>query len=428
MKKIINWFGKFSLTKKIIFGAIVLVVLWFGISRINSANKNKVEYQTASVEKGTLVVAVTGSGNVAANNNSNVTTEATGVVKTLYVKDGDKVSTGDKIAELELDLEGQQKNAQAYSSYLSAQNNLQSANDSLYTIQSDLFKKWQTFFDLAQSDTYMGSDQKPKTEQRNTSTEFLTTQDDWLAAEAKYKLQQKAVTQAQMALSSAWYSYQQTSPIIYAPISGTLSGFSLQEGSVINSQSSSNTTAKTNKIGNIITDARPTVSVSLSEIDVPKVKVGDKATVTFDAFPDKTFTGKVISIDLSGSVSSNVTTYPTVILLDTKSQEILPNMVASASIITDTKDEVLMVPTTAVSTENGVSTVQVMRNGKPQPVTVEVGLSSDDNTEIKSGLKEGDTVVTSTINQSTTTSGSTNRTNSPFGSFGGGGGNFRIAR
>lgn len=425
MQKLKYYFSRVPLVFKIISAAVAVIVI-FGFKQLTKSGSGKTTYETAKAEKGNLVVTVSGSGTVSSTNNSNVTTQATGVVKTLYVKDGDRVKTGDKIAEIELDLEGQQKNSQAYSSYQSAQNSLQSAKDGMYAAQADLFTKWQSFFDLAQSDKYMGSDGKPKTEQRNTQTEFLISQDNWLSSEAGYKLKQKAVNQAQTALNSAWYSYQQASPVIYAPISGTVSGMSLQAGSVINSQSSSNTTATTNKIAGIRTDAMPTISVNLTEIDVPKIKVGNKATVTLDAYPDKTFTGKVVSIDLIGSTSSGVTTYPTVILLDTKAEGVLPNMAASANIITNTKDNVLMVPTSAVTTQDGVSTVQIMNNGKPQTVSVEIGLSSDENTEIISGLKEGDTVVTSATQTNPTSS--TNRTSSPFGGFGGGGGTFRMAR
>lgn len=416
-----------SLVKKIVFLGVILLAGYFVFTKFTNTAKNKVTYETATVERGTLVVTVQGSGTVASTNNSNVTTSATGVVKTLFVKDGDQVVTGDKIAEIDLDLEGRQKNAQAYSSYQSAQNNLQSAKDSLFASQADLFTKWQSYFDLAESAAYKNDDGTAKTEERNNKTEYLISEDNWLSSEAKYKGQQKAVTQAETALSSSWYSYQQASPVIYAPISGTVSGLSLQVGSVINSQSSSNTTATTNKIAGVKTDAMPTISISLTEIDVPKIKVGDKATVTFDAFTDKTFTGKVISIDLIGSVSSGVTTYPTVILLDTKSNEILPNMAASANIITDSKPDVLIVPVSAVTTADGASSVQVMKNNKPQTVLVETGLSSDDYTEITSGIKEGDTVVTSTTQSTgTSSSSSTNKSTSPFGGFGGSGGNVRM--
>lgn len=428
MDRVKEKFVKLSLAKKAIILVVFVIAGFFIYKYYNGSSNEKINYETAKAEMGTLVISVSGSGTVTSTNNSNVTTSATGVVKSLYVKDGDIVKTGDKIAELELDLEGQQKNAQAYASYLAAQNSLQSAKDSLYAAQADLFGKWQTYFDLAESNSYKNDDGTPKTEERNNKTEFLITQNNWYSSEASYKLKEKAVIQAQTSLSSAWYSYQQASPVIYAPISGTVSGMSLQVGSVINSQSSSNTSATTNKIAGIRTDAMPTISINLTEIDVPKIKVGNRATITFDAFSDKTYTGEVISIDLIGGSSSGVTTYPAVILLDTKSEGILPNMAASAQIITDTRDEVIMVPVSAVTTVDDVSTVQVMDNGKPKAIAVETGASSDDYTEIISGLREGDIVVTSTTQSAASTGTTRNSTSSPFGGFGSGGGTMRIAR
>ena len=411
---------KLSLIKKIILLTVILIVGYFSILKLFFDNKNQTSYQTEEVVKGNLIVTVTGSGSVASTNSSNITTSATGVVKNIYVKDGDVVKTGDKIAELDLDLEGQQKSSQAWASYQSAKNSLQTAKDNLYTVQSDLYTKWQSHFDLATNSLYENSDGTPNTPERESQTDYKVSEDNWLASEAKYKAQQKAIEQSQTSLNTAWYAYQQSSPIIYAPISGTVSGLSLQIGTVINSQSSSNTSATTNKIANIKTDALPTLSINLTEIDVPKIKIDDKATITFDAFSDKTFTGKVISIDMVGSVSSGVTNYPTVILLDTNSNAILPNMGVSANIITNTKDDILLVSSSAIKTDSeGGNYVQIMKNGKPTDQTVEIGLASDSQTEIISGLNEGDIVITSTTQAAGIT---TQQTKSVFGGgFGGGG-------
>jgi multidrug efflux pump subunit AcrA (membrane-fusion protein) len=218
-------------------------------------------------------------------------------------------------------------------------------------------------------------------------------------------------------------TYQQASPIIYAPITGTITGLSLQTGTIIASSQSSTGTATSTKIANITTAAKPNITLNLTEIDIPKIKVGDKATITFDAIPDKTFTGKVISIDKVGVISSNVTNYPTVLALDTNDPGILPNMAASASIITQTKDNVLMVPTTAIVNQNGQSQVRILNNNQLEFINVQTGLTSDTQIEILSGVTEGQSVVTSIITPSTSTS-----TTSPFSGFnrgfgGGGGGN-----
>ncbi|PIV11040.1 hypothetical protein COS50_02225, partial [Candidatus Roizmanbacteria bacterium CG03_land_8_20_14_0_80_35_26] len=155
------------------------------------------------------------------------------------------------------------------------------------------------------------------------------------------------------------------------------------------SSNSLNSTQTSTKIASIKTKALPMVSISLTEIDVPKVKLDDKATVTLDSLADKTFTGKVVSIDTLGQVSSGVVTYPTVIRLDTESNSILPNMTAAANIITDSKDDALYVPASAVQKQtDGTSYVRVMKNNKPVETTVETSLSSSSQVEIVSGLSE----------------------------------------
>ena len=346
--KLKGWFFQLSLVKKILLAILVVGLGGFIYSKTVGSTKTKTTYQTTKVQKDILVVTVTGSGQVSTANNGTISTLATGVVSKLYVKDGDEVKTGDKIAEVDLDLSGQQNVAQALSSYQSAKNTLESAKASMYSLQSDMFTQWDEFMGIAQNSTYQNSDGTPNNINRSLP-EFHIANDNWLASEAKYKNQQNVVTQAQTALNSSWLSYQQTSSTIYAPMSGIISGLSLQEGSVIvETTSTSNSAQSATKIANIKTKALPMVSINMTEIDVPKIELGDKATVKFDALTDKTFTGKVVSIDTAGSVSSGVTTYPTVIRLDTESDSILSNMAASASIITDTKNNVLVVPVAAV--------------------------------------------------------------------------------
>lgn len=416
---------------KFFIGVIVALIIGAGIyvNRIRSKQNSNPIYQTARAEKGTIIASITASGDVSSANSTVINTQASGVISKVYVKDGDKVRTGDKIAEIELDLEGKQRAAQAFASYQSAKNSLDSANNTLYSLQSDMMTKWKNYMDLAQSSQYQNSDLSPRTDQR-TLPQFISPQDDWLFTEVKYKLQKNVIAQVQTSLNSTWLTYQQTSPTVYAPISGTVTGFSLQPGSVLTAQSNSSGGASSQKIANIKTGAFPTVLVNLTEIDIPKVKIGNKATVTFDAFANKTFTGKVISIDTVGTVSSGVTSYPTVIKLDTEVEGILPNMSAQANIITDSKSDVIVILSTAIQTQNGQSTIRILKNGQPQTVEVETGLKSDSETEIVSGVNEGDVIITSqTSSTRNSTTRTSNSTSSPFGALGGaggfGGGGFR---
>jgi macrolide-specific efflux system membrane fusion protein len=148
--------------------------------------------------------------------------------------------------------------------------------------------------------------------------------------------------------------------------------------------------------------------VSLNEVDAAKVKVGQKAVLTFSSVPDLSITGQVQDVDNIGTVTQNVVNFSVVILFDTQDERIKPGMSASASIITDVKQDVLMVPSAAVKTANGQSYVQILSNGQPVQKTVTVGSSNDTDTEISGDIKEGDEVVTQTLAGSSSAAKSTN--------------------
>lgn len=423
MKWIRDWFLPLSWVKKGLIILPLVILGWFVYQKIAVTKNTTPVYQTTKVEKGTLISSVAVSGQVSNTNSAEVTTQASGVIKAVYVKDGDTVKAGDKIAQIELDLTGQQRAQQAYASYQSAQNNLETAKANLYTTQSTLLTEWESYMSKATNSTYENPDDSPNTGNRQL-TDFVITQNDWLASEAKYKIQEKAIIQAQTSLSSAWLSYQQTSSIIVAPISGTITGLSLQQGTVITAQTNSSGGSSSQRIASIKTDAPPTISLNVTQIDAPKITAGNKATLTFDAFGEKTYTGEVVSIDTIGSETSGVTTYPAIIKLDAPLEGLLPNMSAAASIITATKDDVLIVPTTAILTQNGITSVRVMKNNQVSQVEVTTGIASDSETEILSGLSEGDIVVTSVNTSTPTTNATSGQSTSPFNMLGrtGGGG------
>ncbi len=412
IKQILSWFSKKSLAAKIVIIALVLGGGYFAISKIAKNKSSAPQYQTAQAEKGTLVSSISASGQVSSSNNTSISTQASGVVTKVYVQNGQAVKVGDKIAELELDLDGKLRSSQAWSSYQSAKNNLDSAKTTLYTLDSSMWAANRIFVNDSLARGLLVYDPT-----------YIQQNDNWLAAEQKYISQQNVIKQVQTSLNAAWLSYQQSSPVVYAPISGTVTGLSLQKGTVLVAQSGSSGNATSQKIASIKTNAPAQISVNLTEIDVVKIKIGDKATLTLDAFPEKTYTGKIISVDTIGAISSGVTNYPAIIGLDTEAPEILPNMSVDAKIITKVKSDVILVPSAAVQTSSGQSTVSVLKDGKESQVNVEVGESNDTQTEIISGVSEGDTVITNMITSASTNS---NSTSSPFGGlnrgFGGGGG------
>jgi len=390
--------------------AVILVIIILGFIGFSIINKNKAStpiYTTAIAEKGTLVVSLSASGSVSSNNSRTVTTTASGVVKKVYVKEGQKVNTGTPLLQIDLDLNGLQKYQSAYANYQSAKNSLKTAQDKFYSLESDLVSAKNVYV----NQWSMQSPDDPT---------YIQKHNAYLTAQAVYDNLEKTIKQSTTFLESSRLSYQAAGPIVYAPITGTIGSISLTPGMILNPTSdSANSSNSENKIAIVKTGATPSITVSLTEIDVPKVKVGNQVTITVDALPDKTFTGKVIAIDTTGTVSSGVVNYPVTIQLDSAVDGLLPNMSVTANILTYFKDSVVMVPNAAVqSATDGTTSVRILKNKQIETVTVETGINNDTQTEIVTGIAAGDEVVTAVSTAAGKTT--TNSTQSIFGGMGGG--------
>ncbi|MFD0891486.1 efflux RND transporter periplasmic adaptor subunit, partial [Streptosporangium algeriense] len=132
---------------------------------------------------------------------------------------------------------------------------------------------------------------------------------------------------------------------------------------------------------------------TFTESDITKLKIGQSASVTFDALPGVTATGKVTQIQPTAATSNNVVQYPVTVSFVQVPSEIRLGQTATVKVAVGQAENVLAVPSTVVTTTGGRSTVTVLRNGAQTPVQVEVGVRGDTLTEITSGLAEGDQVV-----------------------------------
>ena len=142
------------------------------------------------------------------------------------------------------------------------------------------------------------------------------------------------------------------------------------------------------------------------------MKNGQKATLTFDAIEGLTISGNVAEVNLVGTVDQGVVNYALKVAFKSDDNRIRPGMSISASIVTDIKENVLIVPASAVKTKNGEKYVEVFENTMPKNIAergitsvvspiqkkVTVGLSNDMSIEILSGLDEGDQIVVRSIN------------------------------
>ncbi len=422
--------------------AAIALILWFGYKSITSSQSTSPQYVTSTVTKGTVISSISATGSIAGGNNTTIYTSASGEVIKVYVKNGDKVTQGQKLADLKLDQDAVQKKTTAWAAYLNAVNSAKSAEINKLSLVSAVDSANKSVMDAQNSVNSMNENitngsGNPSTRKSYTDLEKNSITSTLSLAKQNYEIANQKLAQADSAIatakaqvSAAWYAYQQSSSTITAPASGTIANFALTPGISIgnlSTDSSSNSNA-TQSVG-VITNPNNqiTASVSLTEIDVVKAAPGQKVTLTMDAFPDMTFTGKILAIDTNGQANSGVTSYPTTIVFDSGLPNMYPNMAVSANIITDFKNDVLFVPSTAVQTTDGVSTVKVLKDNQVSIVPVEIGLVGNSDTEIISGLDEFDTIITSTIKSSSTTKTTTGATNSVFSSgMGAGGGQIRM--
>jgi HlyD family secretion protein len=136
------------------------------------------------------------------------------------------------------------------------------------------------------------------------------------------------------------------------------------------------------------------VKVEIPEVDVNRVKVGQRVELTFDAVLGSKYTGMVTEVEPVGTDSQGVVNFTVTIELNDGDGEVRPGMTAAVNIVVSEIKDVLIVPNRAVSKRGGIYTVFVMKNNQPTSIPVEIGASSDVETEITKGnLKEGDLVV-----------------------------------
>ena len=163
-----------------------------------------------------------------------------------------------------------------------------------------------------------------------------------------------------------------------------------------------------------------------SETDASKISVGQPATVTFNALTGVDLQGKVTQVEINSITVSNVITYNVTVSIVGAPSTLKPGMTANVSITTAEKDNVLELPSSAITATGNTAVVQVLQpNGSTIAKTITIGMRGDTNDEITSGLNAGDRIVVSLGTGSRTgehgdhTSGS--RTGGGFGGLGGAG-------
>jgi macrolide-specific efflux system membrane fusion protein len=255
---------------------------------------------------------------------------------------------------------------------------------------------------------------------------------------------ESAIVQAEMSLTAAQQTLSETT--LRAPVGGTVAsvdgivGQSVSGGGLASATSSTSTA--TSGTGSSATGSSSSgssssgfvtlvglssmqVTAAFAESDVAKLAVGQPATVTVSALGGAQLAAHIAAINPIASSSSSVVQYTVTFALDQANKQLKPGMTANVAVTVAEKDNVLQVPSAAVTGSGRNARVTVLKNGVSQTVPVIAGLAGDSSTEIVSGLTAGETyVISTTVARSTGTATGTTTTPATRGLGGLGGGGF----
>lgn len=217
--------------------------------------------------------------------------------------------------------------------------------------------------------------------------------DNIVTQEQNIRSQKAAILSAEASVKSYGASVaniqaQLAKNVLRAPISGVVTVQDAKVGEIAGAGVS---------LVSVISDTQLKIEVNTPEADIAKIRIGDTARVTLDAYgSDVVFDAKVAMIDPAETLVEGVATYKTTLQFIRRDSRVRPGMTANIDILTEKKEGVLFLPTRALVRKDGAQYVFVDRGPEVEPEErrVEIGVrGSDGNTEILSGLSEGEVVV-----------------------------------
>jgi HlyD family secretion protein len=391
-----------------VLGGVILVLAAIGGLTAAKSGKKAVEVRTEQVQGRDLVASVTASGQVRPQTKVDLSSDITGKIVKLAVKEGQMVTKGQFL--LQIDAQQAEANVQRMQASL-ASSKAQMAQAEANLLQAQ--KSYERTAQIKKTNPTLISDEQM--EQLRTAVDVN---------KALYESARHSVDQSNASLREASSSLGKTT--IYAPMSGRVTRLNVENGETA-IQGTLNKDAAT-----LLTIADMSVletKVKVDETDVARISLGDSAVIQIDAFPDTTFIGRVVEISNSAvksataqNTADQAVDYEVTIQLVNTPSETRPDFSATAKIITDTRKNVLSIPIIALTVRENEALTKgdtAVGLGKPKPkkevgkkdvegvfvvgkdnkVTfkpVRVGIAGEKHFEVLSGLKAGDKIVAGT--------------------------------
>jgi HlyD family secretion protein len=378
-------------------GIVLVAAAAFVFTRCG--NSRVPQFQTAVVTRGPITQAVTATGTLNPVVNVQVGSQVSGNIQRLFVDFNSKVKAGDVVAQIDPAL-FKATVTQAEGDLASAQAALELAKINAARTQALVAKQNSSQQDLDQAMANLHQ------------------------AEANLKIKQGALDKAKADLDHC---------TITSPVDGEVISRNVDVGQTV---AASLQAPVIFTIANDLTKMQ--IDANVAEADVGVVTVDQPVDFTVDAFPARTFHGKVVQVRNAPITVQNVVTYDTVIGVNNADLKLKPGMTANVSIMIAHKDDVLQIKNAALRyrpadgaatppqakgtppargragagrERKNERTIYVLSGNRLEPVMIKTGISDGVVTEVLEGLKEGDRVVTAGLTSATTSSTVTN----PFG-------------
>jgi RND family efflux transporter MFP subunit len=340
---------------------VVVIGIVLGIVLTRGAGREAKPSDIAVVTRGDIARTVLVDGNLVMPNKAYLSFGATGTVEEVLVEEGNNVTKDQVLARLDAP---------------SLETSVEMAELQVEIVEEQV-KAARAQYEIAQINLDEGGSPLGESE------EVLELRVD--AARANWRIAKFNLQTAELSLESAELNLEKA--VIVAPFDGVVAGISITEGKEIS------TAALATPAISLVDTSEIEIRGLIDEIDIAIVQLGQEANIILDALPDEEVKGRVAFISPIGTTLMGVVSYDTTITLENPVAGLRDGMSATAEVIIERRDDVLSIPNRYIRGTLENPMVVVLVDGQQEEREITLGLTDGINTEVLSGLQEGEEVV-----------------------------------
>lgn len=374
------------MNKKIVFILLFIGLCMLGGYSIKLFNQDEITYLTEEVKRGDIKKSVITTGTVRAYHRVEIGAQASGKIEKIHVVLGQNIKQGDLIAEIDSKtqynaLHSAQAELKAYQAQLNAREVAYNVAKSSYDRLSKLYTNKSTSLD-----------------------ELNTAKNNLAAAKAAISEAEAAIQRAEIQVNTAKTNLEYTK--ILSPLDGTVISIPVSEGQTVNANQTTPTIVQVADLTKIL------IKPEISEGDITKVKPGMKVEFTTLSNPNKVYQSTIDSVDPAittltdneykeSSADTSAVYYYANVIVENPDNQLRIGMTTQNTILIAEEKDTLLVPTMTLHKQGNSTFVNILKgDNQVEKRDVVIGLNDEINTQILSGVKEGEKVISSQVSRS----------------------------